>query len=121
MSTTSIPVSGPDPRLAMLRALAHKASGFAGRFLTTVKVVVTRGGHLIRAASSAALALVSSETGFQVVRHAIRAIVTTTTKVIKAGLGLLGRGLRFLGRVARTAIAVVSPDAADVIDDTVTT
>ena len=81
MSTYSIPVSGPDLRLAFLRALAHKASGFAGRFLTTVKLVLTRGTQLVRAASSTALAVIGSEAGYQLVRHAIRTVVTTTAKI----------------------------------------
>lgn len=121
MSTYSIPVSGPDPRLAFLRALAHKASGFAGRFLTSVKLVLTRGTQLVRAASSTALAVIGSEAGYQLVRHALRTVVTTTAKVVKAGASLLGRGLRFLGRLARKVISVVSPHVADVVADTVKT
>lgn len=121
MSTYSIPVSGPDPRLAFLRALAMKAAHRAGQFLATVKVVLTRGTQLVRAASSTALAIIGSEAGYQLVRHAIRTVVTTTANVAKAGLGLLGRGLRFLGRLARKAMAVVSPHAADVVSDTLTT
>jgi hypothetical protein len=121
MSTYSIPVSGPDPRLAFLRALAMKAAHRAGQFMATVKVVLTSGTQLVRAASSTALAIIGSETGYQLVRHVIRTVVTTTAKVVKAGVGLLSRGLRFLGRLARKAIAVVSPHAAEVVDDTVTT
>jgi len=121
MSTYSIPVSGPDPRLAFLRALALKAAHRAGQFLTAVKVTVMRGTQFLRTASTAGLAVIGSEAGYQLVRHAIRAVVTTTVKVIKAGLGLLARGLRFLGRLARKAIGLVSPHAADVIDDTVKT
>lgn len=121
MSTYSIAVSGPDPRLAFLRALAYRASGFAGRFLTSVKLVLTRGSQLVRTASTAALALIGSEAGYQLVRHAIRTVITTTAKVLKAGLGLLGRGLRFLGRLASKAISVVSPHAAEVVHDTIKT
>jgi len=121
MSTYSIPVSGPDPRLAFLPALALKAAHRAGQFLTAVKVTVMRGSQLVRTASTAAVAIIGSEAGYQLVRHAIRAVVTTTAKVIKAGLDLLGRGLHFLGRLARKAIAVVSPHASEVVDDTVKT
>ena len=121
MSTYSIPVSGPSPQLAMLRALAMKAAQRAGQFMATVKIVVDRGTQLVRAASSTALAIVGSEAGYQLVRHAIRTVVTTTAKIVKAGLGLLGRGLRFLGRLARKTISVVSPHAANVVSDTVTT
>ncbi len=121
MSTYSIPVSGPDPRLAFLRALALKAAHRAGQFMAIVKVVVTRGTQLVRAASSTALAVIGSEAGYQLVRHALRTVITTTAKLVKAGASLLGRGLRFLGRIARKAMAVVSPHAADVVRDTVTT
>jgi len=121
MSTYSIPVSGPDPRLAFLRALATKAAHRAGQFLATVKIVVTRGTQLVRAVSSTALAIIGSEAGYQLVRHAIRTVVTTTAKLVRAGARLLGRGLRFLGRIARKAISVVSPHAADVVSDAVTT
>lgn len=119
MSTYTIPVSGPSPRLAMLRALALKAAQRAGQLLTAVKVTLTRGTHLVRTAASAALAVVGSEAGYQLVRHALRTVVTTAAKAVEAGLRLLGRGLKFLARTARTAIALVSPEAADVVDRTV--
>lgn len=121
MSTYSIPVSGPDPRLAFLRLLALKAAHRAGQLLTNVKIVLARGTQLVRAASSTALALIGSETGYQLVRHATRTLVTTTAKTVNAGLGLLGRGLRSLARITRKAIEVVSPRAAELVDDTVTT
>lgn len=116
MSTYTIPVSGPSPRLAMLRALALKAAHRVGQLLTAVKVTLTRGTHLVRTAASAVLAIVGSEAGYQLVRHAVRTVATTTATAVKAGLRLLGRGLKFLARTARTAIALVSPTAADVVE-----
>ena len=81
MSTYSTPVTGPDPRLAFLRALALKAAQRAGQFLTTVKIAVTRSTQIVRAASSAALAIIGSDAGYQLVRASVRAVVTTAARV----------------------------------------
>lgn len=116
MSTYSIPVTGPDPRLAFLRALALKAAHCAGQLLATVKIALTRGTQLVRTASTTALAIIGSDTGYQLVRAAVLVAVAAAAKVGRGLAGFLGRGLRFLGRTALQGIALISPSAAQVAD-----
>jgi hypothetical protein len=103
----------------MLRALALKAAQRGGRLLTSVKVALSHGTRVARAASSTALAVIGSGAGYQLVRHTTRTTIETLAKVLAAGASLLRRGLWFLGRTARAGIGLLSPTAAFAVDDVV--
>lgn len=120
MSTHSITVSGPSPALAMLRALAIKAGHYAHRVLTAVRVALTTGQQVLRTAATTALAFLGSHAGYQLVRHAVRRVITTAARIVRAGLGLLGRALRAVGRLVSRGIALVSPAAAMTLHEIVT-
>ena len=112
MSTYSLAVSGPSPTLAYLRALALKASRTTGKFLTAVRLSLATGGRLIRTTATTALAVIGSDTGYDLARRGIHTLVTATAGIVGKGLRLLGRGIKALGRLARKALGVVSPSAA---------
>lgn len=120
MSTHSNTVSGPSPALAMLRALAIKAGHYAHHALTAVRVALTAGQQVLRTAATTALAFLGSDTGYQLVRHTVRRVITTAARIVRAGLGLLGRTLRAVGRLVSRGIALVSPAAATTLHGIVT-
>lgn len=116
MSTYSISVSGPSPRLAMLRALALKAAHAGTEMLSALKVTLTRGGQLVRTASSTTLAIIGSDVGYQFARSLARTVVTTVAAVVRQPVDLLVAGLRIAGRLCRAAIGSISPLLAASID-----
>jgi hypothetical protein len=104
----------------MLRALAIKAGQYTHHVLTGVRVALTTGQQVLRTAATTALAFLGSDTGYQLVRHTVRRVITTAARIVRAGLGLLGRALRAFGRLVSRGIALVSPATATTVHQAIT-
>lgn len=118
MSIYSIPVSGPDPRLAMLRALTVKSRAHLTRIWTTLRIGLGRATRFARATASTALAALGHPAGYHAVRYSLRTVSTTAVGLLRRGFELLGRGLRALGRLAHDGLAAVAPGVADTVAST---
>lgn len=118
MSTYTIPVTGPDPRLAMLRALALKARARLGELWNGLTLTFGRVRHLTRAVATTGLALIGSDQGYHLVRRGIGTVVTCAARLAGAGLRLLATGASLLGRLVHTGVAALSPTAATTVSRT---
>lgn len=119
MSTYSIPITGPSPRLAMLRALALKTARRTGELLATVRVVLTRSRQLVRAAATTVLGAIGSDTGYQLARHGVRALARVAVTAARAVGRAIGRATRTVGRLLRAGISLISPAAAAIAEQAV--
>lgn len=118
MSTYTIPVTGPDPRLAMLRALALKARARLSELWNGLTLTFGRVRQLTRAVATTGLALIGSEQGYHLVRRSLGTAFTGVARLAWAGLRLLATGAGLLGRLVHTGVAALSPTAASTVSRT---
>ena len=107
----AVPVSGPDQRLAWLRALWVKAQGVAKTAWAHARVVLSGALRLPRWAANMALSLLSSKAGYATVVHAIGTGVRAVARGIGWAVSKAGQGLSWLGTTTARLVGRVWPAA----------
>lgn len=113
MSTHTITVSGPSTRLATLRALALKAVGHARDLWHRLRLTLTTSGRIISTTATSALALIGSEAGYDLARHAIGTAADVAGSLLGSALRVAARAMSWIGRALLRPVRVVSSAAAD--------
>ena len=107
----AVPVSGPDQRLAWLRALWLKAQGIARTAWSHARVVLSGAIRLPRWVAQAALSLLSSKAGYDTIVSAIGTGVRAVGRGVGWAVTRLGRGLSWLGDRTAGLVGRVWPAA----------
>ena len=107
----AVPVSGPDQRLAWLRALWVKAQGIAHTAWAHARVILSGALRLPRWAANMALSLLSSKAGYDTIVNVIGTGVRAVARGIGWAVGKVGRGLYWLGNTTARLVGRVWPAA----------
>jgi hypothetical protein len=107
----AVPVSGPDQRLAWLRALWLKAQGIAPTAWANARVILSGAVRLPRWIAQAALSLLSSQAGYDAIVSAIGTGVRAVARCIGWAVTRIGRGLSWLGNTTARLVGHVWPAA----------
>ena len=107
----AVPVSGPDQRLAWLRALWLKAQGIARIAWAHAKVDLSGAVRLPRWIAQAALSLLSSQAGYDTAVSGIGTGVRAFARGVGWAVTWLGRGLSWLGETAARLVGRMWPAA----------
>jgi hypothetical protein len=98
----AVPISGPDQRLAWLRALLLKVQGVARTAWAHAKVILTGAIRLPRWVANATLSLLSSKAGYDTIVNTIGTGIRAVARGVNWALTKVGQGLSWLGdRTAR--------------------
>ena len=107
----AVPVSGPDERLAWLRALWLKATGLARTAWAHARVVLSGTIRLPRWVAQAALSLLSSQAGYGAILNTIGTAVRAVDRGASWAVTRIGRGLSWLGDTTARLLGRVGPAA----------
>lgn len=111
--TYAVPVSGPSPRLAMLRAVMLKAAGIARNAWRGTRTTMRLAGQLPRSVATTVSSLLATRTGYSLLTTTVRSIVRGAWNGISAVARIIGRGCRGLSGLVTLAVGYLSPGGAD--------
>lgn len=108
----AVPISGPDQRLAWLRALWLKAQHIAATAWARTRVVVSTAVRIPKAVATAAVTALSTTAGYTAVVRTVATTVRTFSHAIGMAVRTVGRGLSWLGHTVTDVVGKASPSAA---------
>ena len=107
----AVPVSGPDRRLAWLRALWLKVQGVARTAWHHARVILSGAVRLPRWIANATLSLLSSKAGYDTTINVIGTGVRAVALGVGWAVGRVGHGLSWLGDTTARLVGRVRPAA----------
>lgn len=120
MSTHSITVSGPSTRLATLRALALKVLSHTHNLIGRLRLAISTGGRMVSTAAASALAIVASDTGYDLVRNSVATAADLLGSLIASAARWAASFSTCLGRLALRPVRAWKPELADACQRRVT-
>lgn len=110
--TYEVPVAGPSPHLAMLRALLLKIHGIARHLWASTGTVLSVTGRLPHAIATAVHSLLSTQAGYRAVTGVVRTVTSGLWGAVRWAARTVGRACRAVADVVTTAVSAVSPTMA---------
>jgi len=111
--TYEVPISGPSPHLAMLRAVMLKAAGIARHTWHSMKASLRLAGQLPRSAAVTLSSLLASTTGYIALTGTVRTLVRCAWAGVRAVARGIGRACRAAAGLVTLAVGYVSAPGAD--------
>lgn len=111
--TYSVPVSGPSPHLAMLRAVLLKAADIARIAWAHTRTTVRLTGQLPRSTAVTVASMLSTQTGYAALTSTVRTATRGAWKAVTAAARTVGRAARFGAGLVTLAVGYVSAPGAD--------
>lgn len=115
MSTYSIGMSGPSPRMAWLRALVQKMAETAQSGWIEARSLIGGAAQLGRTTATTVIGLVGTPASYDTVVAVTRASVTASWRLALRAAGWAGRLLGTAASAVRTTLARVSPRLAGML------
>ncbi len=119
--TYDVPIAGPSPHLAMLRALMLKIRGIARHLWASTGTALSVTGRLPNAVATAVHSLLSTQAGYRAVTGVVRTVSSGLWGVVRWAARTVGRACRAVADAVTTAVGWVSPTGADLLATTVGT
>ena len=113
--TYSVPVSGPSPRLAMLRTLIMKTSGIARHAWASARTTVHTAGQMPRSVAATVSSVLSTQAGYTALTGAARRVTSTAWTAVTTLARGIGRAGRAAAGLLTCTIGHLSADGADTL------
>ena len=113
--TYSVPVSGPSPRLAMLRALYLKARGISRNTLAHARTTLSLAGQMPKSVAATVSSILSTQAGYTALTSTVRAVVRGVWKAVTTVARVTGKATRHAAGVVTLAVGYVSAPGADLL------
>ena len=119
--TYDVPIAGPSPHLAMLRALLLKLRGIARHLWASTGTALSVTGRLPHAVATAVHSLLSTQAGYRAVTGVVRTVTSGLWGAVRWAARTVGRACRTVANVVTTVVGMASQGAADLLQATVDT
>jgi len=119
--TYPVPIAGPSPHLALLRALMLKIRGVARHLWASTGTALSVTGRLPHAVATAVHSLLSTQAGYRAVTGVVRTVTSGLWGAVRWVACTVGRACRAIADAVTTAVGAVSPTAGDLLHATVDT
>ena len=113
--TYSVLVSGPSPRLAMLRTLIMKTDGIARHAWASARTTVHTAGQMPRSVAATVSSVLSTPAGNTALTGAARRITSTTWTAVTSVARGIGRSGRAAAGLLTCTVGHLSADGADTL------
>lgn len=111
--TYSVPVSGPSPHLAMLRAVLLKTAGIARHAWATAKATLRLARQLPRSVAVTVSSILATQTGYTALTGTIRAVTRLAWNGVRAVARGVGRASRIAAGLVTLGVGYLSAPGAD--------
>ena len=111
--TYSVPVSGPSPHLAVLRAVLLKTAGVARAGWSRTRTTLRFAGHLPKSVAATVSSMLSTNAGYAALTGTARTIARGAWNGVRAVARGVGKTGRFAAGLVTRAVGYVSAAGAD--------
>lgn len=111
--TYSVPVSGPSPHLAMLRALYLKARGISRNTWAHARTTLTLAGQMPKSVAATVSSILSTQAGYTALTSTVRAVVRGAWNAVTTVARGVGKAARVSAGLVTLAVGYVSAPGAD--------